>query len=152
MIDRNRDEPADCTGQRLAAPSIDLARVHIVALGHRRHRHAGLQALLEDLMLLRFAEAPTPLRAHDHRRRSALKTVVCVLAHRRLAACNEQDDNLQSAFTPSRRGQADAYYIGAVHKGVTAQDTLPAPGVGECVLAVILGDPALSDYVRKWAR
>jgi hypothetical protein len=43
-------------------------------------------------------------------------------------------------------------YIGAVHKGVTAQDTLPAPGVGECVLAVILGDPALSDYVRTWAR
>jgi hypothetical protein len=43
-------------------------------------------------------------------------------------------------------------YIEAVHKAVTAQHTLPAPGVGECVLAAILGDPALSDYVRKWAR
>jgi hypothetical protein len=42
-------------------------------------------------------------------------------------------------------------YIGAVHR-VTALNTLPAPGVGECVLAAILGDPALSDYVRKWAR
>ena len=43
-------------------------------------------------------------------------------------------------------------YITAVHKAVTAQDTLPAPGVGECVLAVVLDDPALSDYVRTWAR
>jgi hypothetical protein len=43
-------------------------------------------------------------------------------------------------------------YIEAVHSAVTAQHTLPAPGVGECVLAAILGDPALSDYVRKWAR
>lgn len=43
-------------------------------------------------------------------------------------------------------------YIGAVHKAVTGQETLPALGVGECVLAVILGNPALSDYVRKWAR
>ena len=43
-------------------------------------------------------------------------------------------------------------YIGAVHKAVTAQNTLPVSGVGECVLAAILDDPALSDYVRKWAR
>ena len=43
-------------------------------------------------------------------------------------------------------------YIGAVHKGVTALNTSPAAGVGECVLAAILADPALSDYVRKWAQ
>ena len=43
-------------------------------------------------------------------------------------------------------------YIEAVHKDVTSQHTFPAPVVGECVLAVILGDPALSDYVRAWGR
>jgi len=42
-------------------------------------------------------------------------------------------------------------YIGAVHRAI-APTTLPAPGVGECVLAAILADPALSDYVRNWAR
>ena len=42
-------------------------------------------------------------------------------------------------------------YIGAVHRAV-APNALPAPGVGECVLEAILADPALSDYVRKWAR
>jgi hypothetical protein len=43
-------------------------------------------------------------------------------------------------------------YIEAVHKAITAQDTSPAPGVGECVLAAILDDPVLSDYVRAWAK
>lgn len=43
-------------------------------------------------------------------------------------------------------------YIEAVHKAMTAQDTSPAPGVGECVLAAILDDPVLSDYVRTWAK
>jgi hypothetical protein len=42
-------------------------------------------------------------------------------------------------------------YIGAVHRA-EATNMLPAPGVGECVLESILTDPALSDYVRKWAR
>jgi len=42
-------------------------------------------------------------------------------------------------------------YIGALHRAV-APNALPAPGVGECVLEAILADPALSDYVRKWAR
>ena len=42
-------------------------------------------------------------------------------------------------------------YIAAVHRAI-APTTLPAPGVGECVLAAILADPALSDYVRNWAR
>ena len=42
-------------------------------------------------------------------------------------------------------------YIGVVHRAV-APTTLPAPGVGECVLPAILADPALSDYVRNWAR
>jgi hypothetical protein len=35
-------------------------------------------------------------------------------------------------------------YIGAVHRAV-GPNALPASGVGECVLATILADPALSD-------
>lgn len=42
-------------------------------------------------------------------------------------------------------------YIGAVHRAV-GSNTLPAAGVGECVLAAILADPGLSDHVRNWAR
>jgi hypothetical protein len=42
-------------------------------------------------------------------------------------------------------------YIAAVHRAI-APTTLPAPGVGECVLAAVLADSTLSDYVRNWAR
>jgi hypothetical protein len=44
-----------------------------------------------------------------------------------------------------------AAYIEAVHKAITGENTAPPPGVGECVLAEIINDPSLSDYVRRWA-
>src|SRR5579883_2055320 len=43
-------------------------------------------------------------------------------------------------------------YIEAVHKAITGENTAPPPGVGESVLAEIISDASLSDYVRRWAR
>jgi hypothetical protein len=43
-------------------------------------------------------------------------------------------------------------YVEAIHKDVTAENTAPAPGVEGRVVSAILADPALSDYVRAWAR
>jgi hypothetical protein len=42
-------------------------------------------------------------------------------------------------------------YVEAVHMDLTAENTAPAPGVEGRVVAAILADPALSDYVRTWA-
>lgn len=42
-------------------------------------------------------------------------------------------------------------YAGAVHIDLMAENTAPASGLGR-VVAAILADPALSDYVRNWAR
>lgn len=43
-------------------------------------------------------------------------------------------------------------YVEAVHKDLTAENTAPAPGVEGRVVTAILADPALSDYVRTWAK
>jgi hypothetical protein len=43
-------------------------------------------------------------------------------------------------------------YVEAVHVDLTAENTAPAPGVEGRVVSAILADPALSDYVRDWAR
>lgn len=42
-------------------------------------------------------------------------------------------------------------YVEAVHMDLTAENTAPAPGVEGRVVAAILADPALSDFVRTWA-
>jgi len=42
-------------------------------------------------------------------------------------------------------------YVDAVHMDLAAENTAPAPGVAGRVVAAILADPALSDYVRSWA-
>ena len=42
-------------------------------------------------------------------------------------------------------------YVEAVHIDLTAENTAPALGVLGRVVAAILADPALSDYVRTWA-
>ncbi|MGO8920568.1 MAG: hypothetical protein ACLQJR_32135 [Stellaceae bacterium] len=42
-------------------------------------------------------------------------------------------------------------YVEAVHMDSTAENTAPAPGVEGRVVAAILADPTLSDYVRTWA-
>jgi hypothetical protein len=43
-------------------------------------------------------------------------------------------------------------YVDLVHMDLTAENTAPAPGVAGRVVAAILADPSLSDYVRTWAR
>jgi hypothetical protein len=43
-------------------------------------------------------------------------------------------------------------YAGAVHIELTAENTEPASGIVGRVVAAILADPSLSDYVRNWAR
>lgn len=42
-------------------------------------------------------------------------------------------------------------YVEAVHKAATAENTAPPPGVEGRVVAAILADSALADYVRRWA-
>jgi len=42
-------------------------------------------------------------------------------------------------------------YVEAVHMDLTAENTAPPPGVEGRVVAAILADPALSDYVRSRA-
>jgi len=42
-------------------------------------------------------------------------------------------------------------YVDAVHMDLTTENTAPAPGVAGRVVAAILADPALSDYVQTWA-
>jgi hypothetical protein len=43
-------------------------------------------------------------------------------------------------------------YVEAVHTDLTAENTAPPSGVAGRVIAAIRADPALSDYVRTWAR
>jgi len=55
-----------------------------------------------------------------------------------------------------RRGDPDGVldamaYVDAVHMDLSAENTAPAPGVEGRVVAAISADPALSDYVRRWA-
>jgi hypothetical protein len=42
-------------------------------------------------------------------------------------------------------------YVDAVHRDLTVENTAPPPGVEGRVVAAILADPALSEYVRGWA-
>ncbi len=42
-------------------------------------------------------------------------------------------------------------YVEEVHKAMTAENTAPPPGVEGRVVAAILADAALADYVRRWA-
>lgn len=42
-------------------------------------------------------------------------------------------------------------YVDTVHMDLAAENTAPAPGVAGRVVAAILADPSLSDYVRTWA-
>ena len=43
-------------------------------------------------------------------------------------------------------------YVEELHKTLTAENTAPPPGVEGRVVAAILADAALSDYVRRWAQ
>ena len=42
-------------------------------------------------------------------------------------------------------------YVEEVHKAMTAENTAPPPGVEGRVVASLLADAALADYVRRWA-
>ena len=42
-------------------------------------------------------------------------------------------------------------YVEAIHMDLTAENAAPPSGVEGRVIAAISADPALSDYVRKWA-
>jgi hypothetical protein len=43
-------------------------------------------------------------------------------------------------------------YVEEVHRAETAENTAPPPGTAGRVVAAILADAALADYVRRWAR
>ncbi len=43
-------------------------------------------------------------------------------------------------------------YVEEVHKAETAENTAPPPGTEGRVVAAILADAALAEYVRRWAR
>jgi hypothetical protein len=43
-------------------------------------------------------------------------------------------------------------YVDVVHKDVVAENTVPPSGVTGRVVAAIIADAALSDYVHTWAR
>ncbi len=43
-------------------------------------------------------------------------------------------------------------YVEAVHMDLTAENSAPSPGVEGRVVVAMLADPAVSDYVRSWAR
>lgn len=43
-------------------------------------------------------------------------------------------------------------YVEEVHRAETAENTAPPPGTAGRVVAAILADAALADYVQRWAR
>lgn len=43
-------------------------------------------------------------------------------------------------------------YVEEVHRSLAAENTAPPPGVEGRVVAAILADPKLAQYVRDWAR
>lgn len=43
-------------------------------------------------------------------------------------------------------------YVEEVHKEILAENTAPPAGVEDQVVEAVLADPALSAYVRDWAR
>jgi hypothetical protein len=43
-------------------------------------------------------------------------------------------------------------YVEEIHRELTAENTAPPPGVEGQIVQAVVADPAMSAYVRNWAR